>query len=240
MPRKESSRYKLSHGWLRGEDWWGDPVSDNFVLIDMLLHPFIISMTETVPPLNGLTVGDMYLVPEEAEGAWLDHDGDLAVYNGTAWLFCKPTRGVRARLQNPSMWIWFNGLFWLDESQDGETPPALQGTRYDIAVAVTFEAEPEEVLLVFAVPEAMTLPSGGAGSRARALAAPNGICRLVIRRNGAEIGTILYTATSVKGEFTVNGDKAFAAGDLLSVHMPVNAPAGFQNFAATIRLLLQK
>ena len=240
MPRQESSRYKLSHGWLRGEDWWGDPVSDNFLLIDMLLHPYIISMTEAVPPLNGLVVGDMYLVPEAAEGAWLDHDNELAVYNGTAWVFCKPTRGVRARLANPSSWVWFNGEFWLDESQDGETPPAAQGTRYDIALAVTFEPEPEEVLLVFTVPEAMTLPDGGAGSRARCLAAPNGILRLLVKRNGVEIGTILFTANSVKGEFSVIGNKTFAAGDLLSIHMPTNAPAGFQNYSATIRLLLQK
>lgn len=240
MPRKESARFKLSHGWLRGEDWWGDPVSDNFVLIDMLLHPWIISMTETVPPVNGLTIGDMYLVPEGGEGAWEEHDGQLAVYDGSKWLFCIPLRGVRARLQNPASFVWFNGLGWFDESQDGETPPALQGTRYDVALAVTFEAEPEEVLLVFTTPEAMTLPDGGAGSRARALAAPNGICRLIIKRNGVEIGTILFTSTSVKGEFSVVGNKTFAAGDLLSIHMPTNAPAGFQNFSATIRLLLQQ
>lgn len=247
MPRHDSSRLKLSYGWLRGEDFWGDPVSNNFRQIDILLHPYVISMTETTPPINGLTIGDMYLVPVGAVLDWEGHENELAVYggddmfayNGAKWAFCKPTRGVRARLSNPGSWIWFDGDEWFDESQDGVTPPAPQGTRYDIAMSVGYEAEPSEVLLVFAVPEAMTLPGGAAGSSARCAVAPLGIMRLAVKRNGADVGTIAFAPNSVKGEFTVVGNKAFAAGDLLTIHMPDSPPSGFQNYSVTLRLLLQ-
>lgn len=240
MPRQESSRYKLSHGWLRGEDWWGDPVSANFLAIDMLLHPYIMSMTETVPPVNGLTVGDMYLVPADAVLAWSGHTNDLAVYDGAKWIFCTPTRGVRARLANPSSWIWWNGEFWVDESQGEGAPPAPIGTRYDVVLSVSFEAEPLEYLAVFAVPEAMTLPLDAIGSAARCVTPPIGLMTLQILRNGAVVGRILFGPTSVNGTVEVTANADYAAGDLFAIRVPENPPDGFENYGATVRLLLKK
>lgn len=239
MPRHETSRLKLSHGWLRGEDWWGDPVSDNFVKIDMLLNPVIQSMTEITPPPGGLTVGDMYIVGPGATDDWQDHDGDLAVLSPDGWIFALPTEGVRARLKNPAGWIWYNGETWLGEEQTGEDDPAPIGTRYDVSVSIGYEAEPREVILVFTIPEAMVLPNNAVGSVGRCLVTPLGILRLAIKRNGSDVGTITFAANSVKAEFSVVGDKTFAAGDLLSVHMPDSPPPGFQNYSATLRLLLK-
>lgn len=244
MPRHESVRHKLSHGWLRGEDYWGDPVSDNFTKIDMLMHPCVKSMTETTPPVNGLTIGDMYLVPVDAILAWEGHENDLAVFvdsgSESGWIFCKPQRGVRVRLDNPDSWMWFNGEGWYDESQNGIDAPAPQGTRYDVTVSVSYEAEPGEVLLVMPMPEAMTLPTGAVGSVGRSMGAPIGILRLVLKRNGSEIGTIVFAPNSVVAQFNVVGNKVFAAGDLLTLHMSETPPSGFQNYAVTMRLHLQQ
>lgn len=241
MPRHETSRLKLSHGWLRGEDFWGDPVSANFILIDMLLNPVILSLTEIAPPLGGLTVGDMYIVGPGGQGDWEDHDGDLAVLSpDNEWIFAQPTRGVRARLDNPAGWIWYDGEKWLGEEQSGENDPAPIGTRYDVSVSIGYEAEPREVILTFTIPEAMVWPNGGVGSVGRALVSPLGILRLAVKRNGADVGTITFASNSVRAEFSVVGDKTFAAGDLLSVHMPDSPPAGFENYSATLRLLLKK
>jgi Protein of unknown function (DUF2793) len=238
MPRHETSRLKLSYGWLRGEDWWGDPVSDNFVLIDMLLNPVILSMTEIEPPQNGITVGDMFIVAAGAIGAWKDHDGELALRAADRWIFAVPTEGVRARLKNPAGWIWFNGETWLGEDKNGEDDPAPLGTRYDIAVSVGYEAEPLEILLVYTMPEAMVLPDGAVGSIGRSVTSPLGILRLAIARNGSPIGTITFTLNSVQATFTVVGDKAFAKGDLLTIQMPETPPDGFENYSATLRFLL--
>jgi hypothetical protein len=246
MPRHESARLKLSYGWLRGEDWWGDPVSGNFLKLDMLSHPYAISMTETTPPINGLTVGDTYIVGVGATMAWQGHENALAVYVGdtydggtTEWIFCTPTRGVRVRLANPASWVWFEGNAWIDESQDDITTPPPLGSRYDVSVSVGYEAEPEDVLLVFAVPEAMTLPDKAVGSTGRCMASPSSIHRLTLKRNGGEIGTIVFDPSSVRATNTVVGNKPFAAGDLLTVHMPTAPAPGFQNYSFTLRLLLQ-
>lgn len=240
MPRHETSRLKLSHGWLRGEDWWGDPVSGNFVKLDMLINPFIISMTEIAPPLNGVTVGDMYVVGSGATLDWAGHDGDLAVRSPDGWLFATPTPGARARLANPAGWIWYSEEgAWLGEDQDSATGPAPIGTRYDVSVFVGYEAEPTEVILAVAIPEPMRLPNSAPGSVGRSMISPMGILRLAIKRNGADVGTISFVPNSVKAEFAVVGDKVFATGDLLSVHLPANPPSGFENYGATLRMLLQ-
>lgn len=236
MPRHESSRLKLSYGWLRGEDWWGDPVSDNFTKLDMLTHPFVLSITETVAPLN-VTIGDMYIVGVGATGDWGGHDNDLAVITEDGWMYCTPVKGVRVGVLSLG-WYWFNGTEWEDEAGvAGELPTPL-GSRYDIAMFVTFEAFPTEIVLVFTVPEAMTLVNGATDSVGRAVSAPTGIMRLAMKRNGTDIGTITYTSGSVMAEFTVVGDKVFAPGDLLTVHVPANPPAGFNNYSATIRMTL--
>lgn len=240
MPRHETSRLKLSHGWLRGEDWWGTPVSDNFIKIDMLLNPVIASMTEIRPPLNGLKVGHMFIVAAGGEGDWLGHDGELAVLSPDGWIFAVPTKGVRARLESPAGWIWFSGEVWLGEDQNEVESPAPLGTRYDVSVSIGYEAEPHEVLLTFTVPEAMTLPNGAPGSMGRCLVTPMGILRLLVKRNGADVGTITFVPNNVRAEFSVVGDKTFAAGDLLSVHMPELPPSGFENYSATLRLILKK
>ena len=237
MPRHETSRLKLSYGWLRGEDWWGDPVSDNFVKLDMLLQPYVLSMTATTPP-EAVSVGDMYIVPAGATGAWGGKDNDLAILTEKGWLFASPTRGVRARLHSPGGWIWWTGTTWRDEGASDEYQPALLGTRYDVNVFVGYEAEPREVILAFTVPEPMTWPNGAMGSIGRAIAAPASIHRLVVRRNGVDVGTITYTPGSVTATFAVVNDKPFAMGDLLTVHLPDEPARGFSNYSATLRLLL--
>lgn len=236
MARQETSRYKLSYGWLRGEDWWGDPVSDNFVRTDLLLHPFALSITEPAPPL-GVTIGDTFLVPPGGNGAWLGHDNDLAIITEFGWVFCTPQRGVRIGVLDLD-WYWFDGVQWVPEGAISGTPPALLGIRYDIAVSVGYEADPLEVLLAFTIPEAMTWPNLAPASVGRSLTAPLSILRLGVQRNGADVGTITFNPGSVQATFSVVGNKAFAAGDLLSVHMPVTPPDGFENYSATLRLTL--
>lgn len=237
MPRQLTSRLGLSYGWLRGEDWWGDPVSDNFVKLDVLLNPYVLSMTAPTPPESS-AVGDMYIVPVGGTGVWLGRDNSLAVLTAKGWLFASPTKGVRARLHSPGGWIWWTGTTWRDEGSSDEEQPALLGTRYDIAVFVGYEAEAREVILAFTVPEAMTLPNLAMGSVGRAAGSPLSIHRLTIKRNGVDIGTISFIPGSVNATFSVVNNKPFSKGDLLTVELPDLPSTGFTNYSATLRLLL--
>lgn len=239
MPRHETVRFKLSQGWLRGEDWWGDPVSQNFILTDMLLHPNVKSMTTAIPPvLNAL--GDMYIVPLGGEGEFAGRDGNLAILTeGNVWFFLKPERGVRVRCENPDAWFWYKGDEWVSENWTPE-PPLPIGSRYDVSVSVTFEAVPGENLANFPLPEKMTLAANAPDSVGRATDYPLGTIIMSIRRNGAEVGTITWVENSLTPTFNVASDRLFAAGDMLSVVMPVTVPNNFKNYGITLRFLLDR
>lgn len=242
MPRHETARFKLSHGWLRGEDWWGDPVSDNFVVTDMLLHPCVKSMTVATPPvLNAL--GDTYIVPLGGQDAFAGQDGKLAMLvagsDGERWIFLTPTRGVRVRCNNPDEWFWFKGDEWVTEDWNPD-PPLPIGSRYDVSVSVTFEAAPGENLVNFPLPETMTLPAGAVASVGRATDYPQGPLIMSIRRNGAEVGTVSWIAASVTPTFNVAADRIFAAGDMVSLVMPATVPPNFKNYGITLRFLLDR
>lgn len=239
MPRLETSRLKLSYGWLRGEDWWGDPVSANFLLVDMLLNPVIVSMTESGPPATGVKQGDMYIVAAGAYDAWTNHEGDLAMRTATGWIFATPTKGVRARLDNPAGWIWFNGTVWIDEDKASDDAPPILGTRYDVIASVTFEAAPLEYIAHVPIPEAMTLPVGAPGSVARCLVPPAGIMRIDIYRNDSAVGRVTFQPNAVKGTFDVPANVVYAAEDLFSLRVPDAPPTGFQDYGITCRMLLK-
>lgn len=237
MPREITTRHRLSFGWLRGEDYWGDPVSDNFVRLDMLLNTFVLSRTTNIPP-NLPAPGDMYIIPAGSTDAWTGRENDLAVFTPDGWIFCTPTKGVRARVADPAGWVWFNGLAWIGEGESGTDGPPPLGTRYDVSVFVGYEAEPTEVIMAFTIPEAMTLPKNMVGSLGRALAAPNGIVTLSVRRNNAAIGTISYIPSSLYSLFVLPANTLFGKGDIITVHMPEDLPTGFQNYSATLRFIL--
>jgi len=238
MPKQLSERFDLAHGWIRGEDWWGDPVSANFVTLDMLVHPYVESMTETMPPAEPED-GQMWVVAVGAGDTWAGHDNDLTIKTPSGWAYCTPTRGVRIGCANPEGWFWFNGTAWVTEEQTGEFPSPALGTRYDVALSVGYEPDSNETLLVFTIPEAMRLPNGAYGSTGRIMANAGAIVHLPIRRNGADVGTISFSPSNPNAVIQVVGDKIFAAGDMLTVHAPPAVPDYFMNFGVTLRLLLQ-
>lgn len=238
MPLHRTGRFKLAQGWIRGEDWWGDPVTMNFKVQDALLHPHVISMTQPQPPLLNAE-GDCYIVPIGGTGAFSGMDGKFAYLDAAGWIFITPVRGVRIRCDNPDNWFWYAGDAdgWKPENWVPNGPPLL-GTRYDLVIWVGFEALPGDQIGGMVMPEAMTLPLNAVGSSARAIDWPGAVVTMAIRRNNAPIGTITFTPGSLTGSIDVAADQPFGAGDLISVVLPGDMPDGFENYAITLRLLL--
>ena len=109
-----------------------------------------------------------------------------------------------------------------------------------MALSVTFEAAPGEVVGVFTMPEAMTLPATAPGSAGRADRAPAGIHRVLIYRGATQVGTISWSPTSVLADIQVTANQVFGAKDLLKfVVSDTLAASGFVNYSATLRFLLQ-
>lgn len=241
MPRQETGRYKLSYGWLRGEDYWGDPVSLNFVLNDMLHHPCVKSMTQTTPP-SAPAIGDMYVVPVGGIGVFKDQDNHLAIWTkndkGSQWVFCLPTRGVRLRCDNPDGWYWWDGVAWRTEDYVPAGGPAPLGSRYDINISVGFEALPNDRLCAVYLPQSMVLRKDAPDSGGRSESWPPGTIIMTICRNGAPVGTVTFVGTSQTATVQVADDVLFAKGDLVTVVMPETVMAGFMNYGVTLRFIL--
>lgn len=236
MSRHETARQRFSNGWLRGEDWWGDPVTDNFTKLDALISPFALSMTTPAPPIDA-ALGDMYIVPYGGTGLFLGKDYNLAVLTEFGWRYFMPTRGARAGVLTLG-WFWFNGEQWAPEDTVvGPITPGI-GTRYDVAVSVGYPAEPREIILAFCAPEAMRIPAGAAASVGRAINAPAANVTMTIRRNAVDVGTIAFVTTGVAAVIAVTTDAVFATGDLLTIHMPDVVPDDFIGYAVTLRMLL--
>lgn len=235
MPRQSSARVDLGHGWLRGEDWWGDPMSDNMTLVDALLHPFVKTTSLNTPPVAS-EVGETFIVASGGTGDWVGYDNALAVRYPDRWRFVRPYKGLRARIEDLGAWYWWTGEAWVDESTDGVEPTI--GTKFDILCSVGYPPEPLETVLLVVIPEPMTLPKNGVGSLASTLAAPPVGTQAYIYKNGTQIGTVLFPSNAFAGTITVPVETTFAPGDRLHVQMGETVPSSFGNFGITLRLIL--
>ena len=57
---------------------------------------------------------DRYIVAASPTGAWAGHAGDIAVYEGTAWVFHEPGEGWRCWVSDENALLIFNGSDWVD------------------------------------------------------------------------------------------------------------------------------
>lgn len=235
MPRKIDPRLGFSYGWLRGEDFWGNPMSDNMLLSALLLHPAPLSMTQATPPAVPVA-GSQYVIPVGATGAWSGFANHLVAWVDGGWFSISPFVGLRVYVQDLAEFRWWDGSEWVEEfAEPGPSP----GTIYDIAVSVPYVPAPGEVVLILPIVQAMTLLAGAPGSRAASQVPPVSNAILSIRRGSTEVGTITLPSSGTAGSFQVPANAVFAAGDRLRIVCPETLPSGFGEFGAVLRMSLQ-
>lgn len=79
-----------------------------------------------------------------------------------------------------------------------------------------------------------TLPSGLSGSQAHAEAASTGNVNFDIRKNGSDVGDIVFNI-SASGTFTLSSDQSFSAGDRLTITGPATADATLAGVAVSLK-----
>lgn len=236
MPRQSTPRTDIGYGWLRGEDWWGDPMSDNMVALDALLHPNITTMGLSQPPVDTLP-GQQFIVGADAVAQWEGRENSVATRYLDRWRFVAAYKGLRVFIEDVDDFYWFNGESWVRE-RDGSAGVDPNGKAYDILCSVGYPPEPNEVVLLMPIPEPMTLPKRAIGSLATALAAPPVGTIVTIARNGSPVGTVMFPASAFAGQLNVANDVVFAPGDRLTVQMGNEVPGDFGNFAVLLRMML--
>ncbi|HRP76268.1 MAG TPA: DUF2793 domain-containing protein [Azoarcus taiwanensis] len=72
---------------------WKTGMDANLLAIGQQAMPvYVLSRSITAPP-GGESSGDVYIPADSATGAWAGHDGELAVWDGAAWVFIAPRLG---------------------------------------------------------------------------------------------------------------------------------------------------
>ncbi|KAA9006793.1 DUF2793 domain-containing protein [Histidinibacterium aquaticum] len=93
-------------------------VNDAFETLDTLVQLTVEAIGSTTPPSDP-EPGEVHTLGDGATGDWAGHDGDLAAWTGTGWVFRTPRPGWRAwDLATSELRIW-SGTGWV--LPDGRT-----------------------------------------------------------------------------------------------------------------------
>lgn len=243
MPKKIAPNQGLPYGWVRGEDYWGGPMSDSQVLLDTLLFPVIQSLTFAAPPQNAVD-GDTYAIAANPTGAWANQAGKVTVYVENTWRFFTPRMGWRAYVKSFNKLMWYNGTTWVNES-DGQDPvnpdpdPSVKPKWYDIAVTVSDSMYSNEPILHLPIIDPLTLQ---ANMNLSVFDMANGSSpayyQFRVQRNGQNVGTITIEQGQYNATFTTAGGNpvAFGAGDRLTVRAQVERVLAMKDFGFVIRM----
>jgi hypothetical protein len=68
-------------------------VNEAFARVDALLHPAVAGERADAP--SDPAAGECWLVGDGATGAWAGHDGAVACWQASEWLFIAPAPGMR-------------------------------------------------------------------------------------------------------------------------------------------------
>lgn len=70
----------------------------------------------TAPP-GGESKGDRYLIVGIGSGAWLDQDGNIAIYTGIGWEFVIKKEGMICWVKDEDGYYRYDGLNWINFQQ---------------------------------------------------------------------------------------------------------------------------
>lgn len=243
MPKKIAPRFKLPYGWIRGEDYWGGPMSDSQIAIDTFMSLTLESLTYSAPPPDAKD-GMTYVVAANATGAWNGHVGDIARLIEGTWVFYKPIYGLRARAKSFNAFLWYDGTNWINELT-GDNPvdptpdPSIKPKWFDVCATVSDSLYSNEPFIHLPILDPLMLPANMVGSQLdMADGASPAYVQLRVQRNGTNVATITVDNGAFGATFTTVGGNpvSFAAGDRLTVRAPTERIEAFKNFGMVIRL----
>ena len=97
MAASQEARSNLYYAWTLGESGWNTGMDTNLLQLGRA-YPnwYVTNRTTTDPTTLTPSDGDAYIVGPSATGDWATHDDDIAVYDGSAWVFYTPVNGWTA------------------------------------------------------------------------------------------------------------------------------------------------
>lgn len=123
--------------------------------LDIIVQLAVVSRTLNTPPTTPAT-GDRYIVSATATSAWQGHEGEVALWTGSAWTFAVPKAGWAARDLSDAAVVVFDGNDWAE--------PALNLNNLP-GVGINASADATNRLTVFAA--STLLSHDGAGHQVK-------------------------------------------------------------------------
>lgn len=119
-------RSGLKYGWSLGESGWNSDMDSNLKSIGRFAYHLGVKDRDLTTPPGSPASGDTYIPAATATGAWAGKEGQIAVWDGEAWVFGVPREGWIASIDDEDVVIRYNGTVWSTGISFAETAHADQ------------------------------------------------------------------------------------------------------------------
>lgn len=117
----------LKYGWYSSESWHVDMDNNLKQIGQQGIHPVALSRVATAPPTSP-ALGDRYIIPSGATGAWVGRTDQVAVYLAGGWQFLQPKAGWVFYVVDESGDAYYSGVSWsLPRKSTGAWTPTIIG-----------------------------------------------------------------------------------------------------------------
>ena len=98
-------------------------------LLDVMVQLSVAQRTLATPPASPV-LGDRFIVAATPTGAWVSHQNEVALWNGTAWEFFAPLEGWRAYVADEGAVVVYDGSAWTTPGGIAEFDRVGTGPRW--------------------------------------------------------------------------------------------------------------
>jgi hypothetical protein len=203
----------LAGGRASGESGWATEMNANLLKLSVLTQ---LSVKSRVTALPGSPVdGDIYIVPSGGDA------NKVAVRDAAAWTYYVPLEGMRAYVQDDDTVVTWNGTSW-----------ATLKETFDVTGFFPGKPTASAVVHRTVFTRAATFADDFAGSLCSAGTSATASTTFTIKKNGSNIGTIVFAAAGTAGVFLTTGaGTTIVSGDVLEISGPASADATLANIA---------
>lgn len=112
MASSTEPRSGLKYGWSLGESGWNAEMDANLKSVGRFSYHLSVKDRDLAAPPGSPASGDTYIPAATATGAWAGKEGQIVVWDGTAWVFGVPREGWVASIDDEDVMIRHNGTSW--------------------------------------------------------------------------------------------------------------------------------
>jgi hypothetical protein len=112
MPASTEPRSGLKYGWTLGESGWSADMSNNLLRHGRFGFHLSVKDRDLTAPPGGETAGDTYIPAAPATGPWAGKEGQIAVWDGSAYVYGVPRTGWLAYIEDEQKLTIYRAGAW--------------------------------------------------------------------------------------------------------------------------------